>query len=149
MSKTEDASKKKVAKNVAIEELTEFLKKYKSKEFRRGLMTHEKIEEDYIDVIEAIEDGNLIFEKGKPKYKLREPLFKDAEDKSLMVTDVNFRSRIKEADRALIMDGLDLEKKRGTYVLKTLSYITQLSMVEVKELEKEDFDVLNQICSVF
>jgi len=27
--------------------------------------------------------------------------------------------------------------------------MTQLSMTEVKELETDDFDVLNQICSVF
>ena len=138
-----------VTTEVAIKELTEFLKKHKAKEFRRGKMTREVIEEDYIDVIEAIEDGHLVFDGTKPKYTLRDPLFKDAEDKSLIVNEVNFRSRIKEADRALVMDGLNLEKQRGTYVLKTLSYITQLSMVEIKKLEKEDFDVLNQICSVF
>lgn len=150
MSKKDEVQKEtKVATEVAIKELTEFLKKYKKKEFRRGKMTREVIEEDYIDVIEAIEDGFLVFNNGKPVYTLREPLFQNAEDKALIVKEVNFRARIKEADRALVMDGLDLEKKRGTYVLKTLSYITQLSMVEVKELEKDDFDVLNQICSVF
>ena len=140
---------KKVATEVAVKELTEFLKKYKSKEFRRGKLSTEKISDDYIDAIEAIEDGLLVFKDNTPTYTLREPLFSKAEDKALVVKEVNFRTRIKEADRALIMDGLDLEKKRGTYVLKTLSYITQLSMVEIKELGKDDFDVLNQICSVF
>lgn len=145
MSKTQT----KVAKEVAISELTDFLKIYKQKDFKRGKMTQEVIEEDFIDVIEAIEDGNLIFEKSKPVYNLRHPLFEKAEDKSLVVSQVNFRSRINEADKLLVMNGLNIEKERGTYILKTLSYITQLSMVEVKELHKDDFDVLNQICSVF
>ncbi len=144
-----DENKTKVDFEVAINEVTVFLKKHMAKQFRRGKMTRDVIEEDYIDVIEAVQDGYLVFEKGKPVYTLRNPLFAKAENKDLTVKMVNFRSRIKEADRALVMDGLDLEKKRGTYVLKTLSYITQLSMTEVKELEKDDFDVLNQICSVF
>jgi hypothetical protein len=146
--KTETPSTK-VAHDVVMKELVEFLKKHKAKEFRRNKITKDSIEEDYVDVIEAMEDGLLIFEKGKPIYTLRDPLFSKSEDKALVVKTVSFRARIKEADRALIMDGLDLEKKRGTYVLKTLSYITKLSMIEVKELEKDDFDVLNQICSVF
>lgn len=145
----EQKDKKKVGTDVAIKELTEFLKKYKKKEFRRGKMTLDSIKEDYIDVIEAIEDGYLVFVEGKPTYTLREPLFSNAEDKNLIVKEVKFRSRIKEADRAILMDGLNPETQKGTYVLKTLSYITQLSITEVKELEKEDFDVLNQICSVF
>lgn len=143
------APKKKVSRDVALAEWTEFLKIHMKKEFRRGKMTQDRIEEDYIDVLEAMEDGHLVFDGNKPIYTLRDPLFADASDKSLKVETVTFRSRIKEADRTLIMDGLDLEKKRGTFVLKTLSYITQLSMTEVKKLEKDDFDVLNQICSVF
>ena len=149
MSEENTSDKTAVSKEMAIAELTEFLKIHKKKEFRRNKMSQEKIEEDYIDVIEAIEDGYLVFEKNKPVYKLRNPLFSGAEDQALVVSTVNFRSRIREADRALVMDGLNLEKQRGTYVLKTLSYITKLSMIEVKELEKDDFDVLNQICSVF
>lgn len=148
MSK-EDLKAKKIAPEVALQELTDFLKPHMKKEFRRGKMTKEKIEDDYIDVLEAIEDGHLVFDGKKPVYTLREPLFAKAENKENVVKTVNFRQRIKEADRALVMDGLDLDKQRGTYVLKLLSYMTQLSMTEIKELEKEDFNVLNQICSVF
>lgn len=139
----------KIATEVALTELTSFLKIHLKKEFRRGKLPQEKIKEEYIDVIEAIEDGHLIFNGKKPEYTLREPLFKDAENKQNIVSKVTFRQRIKEADRALVMDGLDLEKQRGTYILKLLSYMTQLSLTEIKELEKEDFNVLNQICSVF
>lgn len=144
------SSIKKVPTEVAIIDLTNFLKKHKSKEFRRGKMTQDVIEEDYVDVIEAIEDGLLVFdEKNKPTYTLRNPLYTNAEDKSLQKTEVTFRSRIKEADKNLLMDNLDIKKQMGTYTIKYISYITQLSMTEVKELETDDFDVLNQICSVF
>lgn len=144
------SSIKKVPTEVAIVELTNFLKKHKEKDFRRGKMTQDVIEEDYVDVIEAIEDGLLVFdEKSKPIYTLRNPLYATAEDKSLQKTEVTFRSRIKEADKNLLMDNLDIKKQMGTYTIKYISYITQLSMTEVKELETDDFDVLNQICSVF
>lgn len=144
------SSIKKVPTEVAIIDLTNFLKKHKSKEFRRGKMTQDVIEEDYVDVIEAIEDGLLVFdEKNKPTYTLRNPLYANAEDKSLQKTEVTFKSRIKEADKNLLMDNLDIKKQMGTYTIKYISYITQLSMTEVKELETDDFDVLNQICSVF
>lgn len=143
-------SSKKVTKEIAIEELKQFLQKHKAKEFRRGKMTDDLIEEDYEDVIEAIEDGLMVFDdKQKPTYTLRNPLYANAADKSLIKKDVTFRSRIKEADKNLLMDNLDIKKQMGTYTLKYISYITQLSIAEVKELETDDFDVLNQICSVF
>jgi len=144
------SSFKKVPKEVAFKELVEFLKKHKEKEFKRGKMTDDVIEDDYIDVLEAIEDGLLVFDdKNKPTYSLRHPIYENAEDKSLIIAQVNFRSRIKESDKNMLMDGLDIKKQLGTYTLKYISFMTQLSMTEVKELEKDDFEVLNQICSVF
>lgn len=143
-------AEQKVSTEVAVSDLTNFLQKHKSKEFRRGVMTQEKIEDDYVDVIEAIEDGLLSFDhNGNPIYQLRNPLYAGAEDKSLVKKEVTFRSRIKEADKSLLMDGLNMQKQIGTYTLKYISFITQLSMTEVKELETDDFEVLNQICSVF
>ena len=143
-------SSKKLTPELALQEVTNFLKKHKEKEFRRGKMTESVIQEDYIDVIEALEDGNLVFDENlKPIYTLRNPLYAEAKNKELVKDKVEFRSRIKEADKNLLMDGLDLKKQMGTYTIKYISYMTQLSITEVKELEKEDFDVLNQICSVF
>lgn len=140
----------KVSQEVALEELKNFLKKHKSKEFRRGTLTDEKIKTEYVDVLEAIEDGLLVFDdKNHPTYTLAHPLFEDADNQDLVVKQVKFRSRVKAADKTLVMDGLDFEKQRGTYVVKLLSYITKLSMTEVKQLEDEDYVVLNQLCSVF
>lgn len=140
----------KISNEVAVKELTAFLQKHKAKDFRRGKMSDEIIREDYIDVIEAIEDGLLIFdEKNSPTYTLRNPLDKGKSDKGLEVSQVTFRSRIREADKNLLMDGLDVKKQMGTYTIKYIAFICQLHMVDVKRLEKDDFDVLNQICSVF
>jgi hypothetical protein len=138
-----------VSKDVAMEELTTFLKKQLPKEFRRGKMTSEKIEEDYIDVLEAIEDGLLVFDSnGKPVYELRSPL-KNSEGE-ISIKQVTFRSRIKGADKTILMNGIDPKKQLGDYMIKVISYMTQIDSNElVKKLEKEDFDVLNQICSVF
>jgi len=33
--------------------------------------------------------------------------------------------------------------------LRIIAYITMLQEVDIKELEKDDFDTLNQLCSVF
>ncbi len=145
-----ETKKTKVATDVAMSDLREFLKKNLPKEFRRGKLDDEKIKEEYIDVLESIEDGNLIFgEKGELKYTLYTPLYSDAKDQSLVKKEVGFRSRIKGADRIILMDGIDPKKDLGTYMIKVISYICQLSITEVKQLEKEDFAVLNQICSVF
>jgi hypothetical protein len=140
----------KVSNEVAIKEVTDFLKKHKAKDFRRGKMNQALINEDYIDAIEAVEDGLLTFdEKMKPTYELRNPLYTDKADAALHIKKVGFRSRIKEADKNLLMDGLDMKKQMGTYTLKYIAYICQLHVADVKNLEKDDFETLNQICSVF
>ncbi|WP_300440698.1 hypothetical protein [Christiangramia sp.] len=141
---------KSVSSEMALKELKNFLKKHKSKEFRRGQLTDDKIREDYVDVLEAIEDGLLVFDdKLHPTYTLEHPLYENSDNPDLVVKQVNFRSRVKAADKTLIMDGLDFEKQRGTYVVKLLSYITKLSITDIKQLENEDFVILNQLCSVF
>jgi len=113
-------------------------------------MPDSKIYEDYEDMIEAVEDGLLIIDsKGKVEYTLRYPLFADKEDSSLAIKKVNIRGRIKAADKHVLMDGLEVQKKLGTYTLRIIAYITMLQEVDVKELEKDDFDTLNQLCSVF
>lgn len=148
MSNENKVQGKKVAREVAMEELTKFLKIHLPKEFKRGTMNEEKIEEEYLDVLEAIEDGNLIFDEfKKPVYNLVSPL-KNSED-VISVSEVTFRSRIKGADKTVLMNGIDPKKQLGDYMIKVISYMTQLPANLVKKLEKEDFEVLNQICSVF
>lgn len=134
---------------IAKKELKDFLSIHLKKEFRKGKLTDEKIEDDYPDVLDAIQDGLLFFdEKNKPTYSLRYPL--KNEDGEVSVSVIEFRSRIKGADRIVLMNGIDPKKQLGDYMIKVISYMTQLdSNSLVKKLEKEDFEVLNQICSVF
>ena len=143
-------AKKQISEDVAVKDLIVFLKKHLTKEFRRGTISDEKIKEDYIDVIESIEDGNLVVdENGTLNYSLYWPLYADAEDKSLVKKEITFKERIKGATRTLLMNGLDPKKDLGTYMVVVISHITGLSKTEVQLLEKEDYEVLNQICSVF
>ena len=138
---------KKIDTKVAFQEVKTFVEKHKAKEVRRGNLTDEIIEKD---LIEAVEDGLLIFDKHlSPTYTLREPLHEHLEDAGLVIREVKFKSRITEAEKALVMDGLDVAKQTGTYVLKTMAHITMLKMADIKVIKKDDFDVLNQICSVF
>lgn len=140
----------KVSHDVAFSEVKNYLEKHMKKEFRRGQMPDSKIEEEYPDMIEAVEDGLLVFDKNqKATLTLREPLFADKEDASLAIKEVTIRNRIKAADKHVLMDGLNVQKQLGTYTLKIIAHITQLDQKDVKELEKDDFDVINQLCSVF
>ena len=141
---------KKVDSKVAFSEMKEYLKKHKKKDFRRGKISDDKIKEDYIDCIEAIEDGRLSFnEHGNAVYELIEPLYKDAANKALVKPTVNFRSRVKQIDRLNIMDNIDPEKKKGSYVKQLLCLGSRLSVTELELLEDDDYAVVEQICSVF
>tara|TARA_R110000822_G_scaffold123489_3_gene257895 strand:+ start:5474 stop:5917 length:444 start_codon:yes stop_codon:yes gene_type:complete len=139
-----------ISKEVAISELTKFLQKYKRKEFRKGELTEDKIEDNFPDVIEAIQDGLIVFDdKNHPTLTLRFPIETENKDKDLGIYVVNFRSRIKPSDKANIMDGLNIQTQQGKYILKFMSYITGMSGNELDKLDTEDYDTINQICSVF
>lgn len=145
-------SKKVLATDVALEELTKFLKKHKAKEFRRGTIKIDKISEEYIDVLEALEYGNLTFDdKLNPKYTLIEPILPDDKDAdaSLGIREITFRSRIKPSVKADLMDGLDVQKQAGKFSMRYVSYIIQQPIAILDKLSNDDYDALNQICSVF
>jgi|GEM_PF-1724271 len=151
--KLKTMSKQKVlATEVALVELTKFVKKHKAKEFRRGKITEEQIPTEYIDILESLEDGNLEFDENlNPKYTLMDPVLpteKNA-DASLGLREITFKTRIKPTSLANIMQGIDVQKDSGTFSLKYMSYITGLSLIMIDKLSKDDYDVLNQICSVF
>lgn len=140
----------KISRKVALQEMKDFLGKHKKKEVKKGKWTDDKIEEGFEDCIDAIQEGNLVFKEGlKPVYTLQDPLYQNDENDKLMVKEVNFRARIKEADRMTVMDGLDVSKQQGTYALKMISYISKLGLTDIKHLEKDDYTVISQICSVF
>ena len=140
-------SKQVISTELAVSELKKFLKTHLLKEDRRGKLTDEFIEEEYADVLFAIEEGNLVFVDNKPVFTLFEPLLNDEGQPS--VTEISFRARIKGADKVMLMNGIDPKKQLGDYMIKIISFITQQPQPLVKRFGQQDFDVLNQICSVF
>jgi len=138
-----------VSEEMAIDELSVFLKKYKKREFRKGQMTNDRILDEYPNVIDAIMDGLLAFEDAGPKLTLREPIETETKDKELGVYNVAFRTRVKPSDQSRIMDGINIQTQQAKYVLKFLSYVTGLNSSEIDKLGKEDYDTINQLCSVF
>lgn len=146
----ENAQKKVMTREVSTQEMKGFLAKYDKKGAKKGKHTDTYIEEEFETCLEALEAGNLVFNEHKvPTLTLFEPLYKNAENQALVKKTVTFKSRIRQAEKVLVMDGLNLEKQQGTYVLKVMSYMTQLSLTDIKNLESEDYEILNQICSVF
>lgn len=146
MSKIE----KNISADVAFDEVKLFVAKHNKKEIKRGKLTDEKIKEDYEDVIEAVEEGRLTFDDNhNATYQLISPLYAEAQDSSLVKKEVKFKSRIKQVEKITIMDGIDPDKQKGTYVLKLFSLGSRLSLTEIKLLEDEDYTIINQICSVF
>lgn len=139
---------KKVDEKVAIETFTKFLKKFKAKELRRGEISEVDIKDDYIDAIESIQDGFLIFDdKDHPSLTLRKPL--TTGDDETAVKEVTFRTRIRPSDKANIMSGLEVQKDVGKFSLRYAAYITQLSIKELDLLDRDDYDTIQQVCSVF
>ena len=139
-----------VSTDVAVKDVISFLKSKRPKMERRGELDTEKVKESYIDLIEAVEDGKVEFDEGfHPTLTLYSPLFKESSNEKNIVKKISFRNRVKAADKARVMNNLDVENKKGDYTLKLIGFLCQLSNAEVNEIEKSDFDVINQICSVF
>ena len=136
-----------VTLQVAINDLKEFLRPHKKKEFKKGIITSEYIEKEYPDVLEVIQSGLLTFPNSNAVYDLQYPI-KDSEGNPFL-TNIRFRSRVKYVDRMRVMDGLDFTKQQGTYILKLLSLTTQISVAELEKLDDDDILILNQLSTVF
>lgn len=148
--KNADIQQMVVATEVAVQDVISFLKAKKPKKERRGELEISKVKEEYIDLIEYVEDGLVTFDSDNhPTLTLRVPLYSEHKDDQMHQKTVSFRKRVKAADQTRVMNGVDTEKKKGDYVLKLIGFLCQLSNTDIEQLEKDDFDVINQICSVF
>ena len=135
-----------ISDELAVIELRKFVAKYRRRDARKGLLKDEKLLDEYPNVIDAITDGLIIFDdKNHPKYKLREPLMDSVEN----IEEITFRTRIKPSDQSRLMDGINIQTQTAKYVLRFIGYITGLAQGDIDRLDKEDYDTINQICSVF
>jgi len=139
----------KVSREVALNELVEFVKSHKGKFFKRGILDRAKVEEDFIDALEAMEEGRLTIEEGKVSLSLLEPIsIKDGEETKTL-DKVILRKRVKRSDVERVTRGVDLQKEQLKAAIKIICLITGLTEKEVDDLNNDDYEAINQIGSVF
>jgi hypothetical protein len=132
-----------VNKEVALVELELFVNKFLKKP-----IAFDKVEETYPDILEAIVDGFISFnEAGIPVLKLKDPIVSDAGN--IMVSEVNFKTRIKPLTLASIAKGIDLKTDALTLQLRMVSYIIGEEVQMLDKFERYDYDVINQVATVF
>lgn len=141
---TKKSTKEVISREVAIEEIRSFLGKY----IRRTEFTDEKIEEDYPDVLEAVQMGLITFDDKKvPTFTLETPI--KNEDGDVAVEKVTFRTRVKPTTKAALGEGIDLRKQAIKYSLNVIAYIIDQPKPMLDKFEPFDYDVIQQTSSVF
>lgn len=132
-----------ISKDVALTEIETLINKFVKKP-----VSFDKIEETYPDILDAIMCGYLSFnEDGVPVYKLKEPVKTDKGNEALTV--INFKTRVKPTAMADIGSGLDMRKDSLKFPLKIIAYITDQPYLMIDNYSRYDYDVIDQVCSVF
>jgi len=132
-----------ISKEVALGELETFINRFVKKPAPK-----EELEETYPDVLEAIMDGFLSFkEDGIPVLKLKDPI--KLEDGSILIPEINFRTRIKPTTLADLAKGLHPQKEVFTLQLRMTAYIIDQPVSMLDKFERYDYDVINQVSTVF
>jgi hypothetical protein len=137
-----EKNENKVSKEIAIKEVQKFIRD----EADLDKKDHE-IESDYPQIIRAVELGLLIFENGKPKFTLKNPIKNDEGD--IALGEITFRSRIKPTQLAEIMKGVDLTKNQLEYSLRAHAYLIGQPKAMLDKFSKFDYRVIDQISTVF
>jgi hypothetical protein len=134
----------KVATEIAIREVRDFLETYEFGKRKEDW----QIENDYPQIVRAIELGNLTFnEKKVPTFKLTEPITND--DGEVSVSEITFKTRIKPTTLADIMKGVDLSKNQLEYSLRCIAYLTGQAKGMLDKIGKFDYKVIDQVSTVF
>ena len=131
-----------VSKEMALQEIHDFVEKY-NYESKKA----DELEEEYPQVLKAIQKGLLVFKDGKPFYTLLVPILTDAGAKDLET--VEFRTRLKPSQLAAITKGLNVAKQQMEYTLRCLSYIIKKEKVYLDKFDKFDYKVIEQVATVF
>lgn len=132
-----------ISKEVALKELESFVNKFIKKP-----LSLDAIEETYPDILEGIIEGFVSFdESGLPLLKLKEPIKSDTGD--VVLSEISFKTRIKPTSLASIAKGIDLKTDALTLQLRMVSYIIDQPIAMLDKFERYDYDVINQISTVF
>lgn len=133
----------KMSKEMAVSELQQFVEKWDDKKKEDF-----EIEQDYPHLIQAMQDGFLVLgEDLKPSFQLKYPILTDGGGDGL--SKIDFRTRIKPDDLTNITKGLDIGKNQMEFNLRCLAYLTRQPKAMLNKLEKFDYKVVEQICSIF
>lgn len=140
----------KISEENALEEMRQFVGRYKKRELRQEILTDEHLLDQYPDAVYAVMDGFLVFDgDGKPKLTLREPLKTKEKNDSLSIKEITFKDRIKPSDQTRLMKGINIQTNAAMFALKMISYIIDQPIAVLDLMDKEDYATIQQICSVF
>lgn len=133
-----------VSKDVALEDLENFINHYSKKPCDKTTLS-----ESYPDALDAIMEGLLVFDEQTkaPKLKLKEPVL--AEDNSIALSELDFRTRIKPSTKAELGKGLSIQTDVLTYQLRLVSHIIGQPIAMLDKLSPFDYDVVSQVSVVF
>lgn len=132
-----------ISKEVALIDLESFVNKFLKKP-----LTSNEAEDTYPDVLDAIMEGLVVFnENGVPVYTLKNPIKNEAGEVS--ISEINFKTRIKPLALAGIAKGIDLKNDVLTLQLRMVSFIIDQPFQMIDKFERYDYDVINQISTVF
>jgi uncharacterized UPF0160 family protein len=135
--------KDKVAEEVALKQLQQFVNKYTYNEVEFA-----KLQEDYPQALKAIQKGLLVFDDQLvPTYSLAFPIETEIVENSIKT--VQFKTRIKPRTLANITKGIEVSKNQMAFTLKCLAYLSGLSEGELDLLEKFDYKAIEQVSTVF
>lgn len=130
----------KIDKELAIQELNEYLVNYVDGEF--------DVQKDYPKTLQALIDGRLTFnEDNQPVYELIFPMFKGTENEKNKLT---FKTRVLPSSTASLAKGIDLKTDAVRYSLVVTAHIVGLaSFKELDHLSKKDYALVQELSMVF
>lgn len=134
----------KVSREIAVKEIQSFIKSEADLDKKDY-----EIETDYPQMLKAVELGLLVFDKGKPKFTLKDPVLTEEGNPAIDNNLITFRSRIKPTQLAEIMKGVDLTKNQLEYSLRAHAYLIQQPKAMLDKFSKFDYRVIDQISTVF
>ena len=120
-----------ISKEIALTEIETLINRFVKKPVR-----FDEIEETYPDILDAIMDGYLSFNKetGIPVLKLKYPVKNVQGDNTL--SEITFKTRIKPTTLRNLAKGIDLKKDPMGLQLKMVAHITEQleTMIDTSEV---------------
>lgn len=134
----------KVAEPIAVSEVKAFIEYHLDEE-----IDEVQVAKDYRDVVKAVMRGRLNIENpNEPVLTLKEKVLD--ENKSPIISEITFLTRIPATVLSGLAKGIDLQKDSLTFANKmTAYYIQQPAVAMLNKFGKTDYKVIQQIVGLF